>query len=182
MSIAPAASPIDIRYRPARAADLDRARGLMRRHGPTPQNYLPVECIEEKTHAVAEGRMRAVVALDADEVVGILIYSGRVVYPQHVAAGLDHGQVAYVEECVVRRDLARCGVGKRLLAEALVHLDALGVVEVYADSDESNLGTLTAIRQAGFEAVETVFDPERRSTGARRTTISRRRRPVERSC
>jgi GNAT superfamily N-acetyltransferase len=165
-----------IRYRHAIDADLAGARALMRRDGPSAINHLPDACIDEKTQAIADGRMHAVVALDGDEVVGILLYSRRIVYPRHVLPGLEESQVGYVEECVVRRDVAGLGIAKVLLEMTEAHLDGLGVVELYADCDESHVGSMKVMRHGGLLPVETFFDPERRSSGNRRTTISRRRR------
>ena len=91
-------------------------------------------------------------------------------YQSREHVGYPHG---YVGEAVVHREHAGKGLGSRLLKEVLAALAGEDCKEIYIERHEENLASAGMMRKAGFTEVATFDDPQRRSSGSRRTTVCR---------
>ena len=74
---------------------------------------------------------------------------------------------------VVHCDSRGQGIGSRLLEECKERLRALGAERIYVERHEENRASAGMMRKAGFEIIDTFFDPDRRPTGSRNTVVSR---------
>lgn len=59
----------------------------------------------------------------------------------------------HIHNLVVEPESRRCGLGRRLLGEALAFAAGVGVCRVHLEVRQSNWAALALYRQAGFEAV-----------------------------
>ena len=91
-------------------------------------------------------------------------------YQSREHVGYPHG---YVCEAVVHRAHAGKGLGSKLLREAVAELCRQGLKEIYIERHEENRASAGMMRKAGFTEVATFDDPQRRSSGSRRTTVCR---------
>ncbi|HXH02037.1 MAG TPA: GNAT family N-acetyltransferase [Candidatus Competibacteraceae bacterium] len=154
--------------RDATAADIPALKALIFAHGPNPWNYLPEEEVNAHLDGIADGSTRAVVAEQGGTLIGLASFQIIRRFPRYERA--PHG---YIAEVVVHRDHAGRGIGSALLEACRQRLQALGVARIYIDRHEENRASAGMMRKAGFVEVETFPDPERRSSGSRRTTVCR---------
>ena len=105
-------------------------------------------------------------------------------YHQASLLNNNNNNVAYINDVVVAKKMAGQGVGTRLLLECVsIVIDASsttrggesennhGTAAVYIERHEENAASAGMMRNAGFELVETIFDPAKRRSGSRKTSI-----------
>ena len=163
----------DIALRNATAADIPAMIPFIFEHGANQWNFLPPDDVAAHLGAIAQGKTRAVLAESEGKLLGyvtFMIARSMMRYQSREHVGNPHG---YVAEAVVHRGHAGKGIGSRLLKEALARLAQDGCKEVYIERHEENLASAGMMRKAGFTEVATFDDPQRRSSGSRRTTVCR---------
>lgn len=162
-----------ILIRNATAADVSRMHAFIFEHGQNAWNFLPADDVAAHLGAIADGRTRAVLAESEGELLGFVTFMvarSMAQYQSRERVGYPHG---YVGEAVVHRAHAGKGLGSRLLKEALSRLSDDGYKEIYIERHEENQASAGMMRKAGFTEVATFDDPQRRSSGSRRTTVCR---------
>lgn len=164
----------EIDIRSAAAEDIAAMTAFIFEHGANQWNFLPEDDVRAHLAAIAGGRTQAVLAEAAGKLIGFVSFMTArtmVRFQSRDRIGYPHG---YVCEAVVHRDWAGKGLGARLLQEAVAQLSAQGFKEIYIERHEENLASAGMMRKAGFAEVATFDDPQRRSSGSRRTTVCRR--------
>ncbi|RJG05011.1 GNAT family N-acetyltransferase [Noviherbaspirillum cavernae] len=163
----------EIVLRKANAGDVAAMKVFIFEHGANQWNFLPEAEVSAHLAAIARDKTHAAIAEIDKELVGFVTYltSRDLARYQSLAhAGQLHG---YICEAVVHRQHAGKGIGARLLGEAIAQLAAHGCKEIYIERHEENLASGGMMRKAGFIEIDTFDDPERRSSGSRRTTVCR---------
>ncbi|MBB4866782.1 ribosomal protein S18 acetylase RimI-like enzyme [Pseudomonas nitritireducens] len=159
----------DLLLRPARADDVPAMLELIFVHGPNDWNFLPEGPVREHFQAIADGSVWALVAVDEDELRGLVTYHESDAFGRFQRD--DQQRHAYIAEATVHRGEAGRGLGTRLLRAAIADLAARGLPDIYIERHEENPGSAGMMRKAGFRELETFADPQRRPNGSRRTTI-----------
>jgi L-amino acid N-acyltransferase YncA len=158
--------------RPAGVNDIPAMATFIFEHGPNPWNYLPQDAVLAHLHGIAEGLVRAVLLeRDGGELAGFVTFLASSNFERYQARERRGLLTGYVGEAVVHRQMVGCGLGSRLLGEAVQGLDELGIHDIYIERHEENAGSAGMMRKAGFVEVETFADPQRRAVGSRRTTL-----------
>lgn len=159
--------------RSATAEDIAAMHAFIFEHGVNQWNFLPPDDVTAHLNAIADGRTQAVLAESSGILLGFVTYmTARTMarYQSREHVGYPHG---YVCEAVVHREHAGKGLGSWLLTEAVARLGTQGFKEIYIERHEENLASAGMMRKAGFTEVATFDDPQRRSSGSRRTTVCR---------
>jgi ribosomal protein S18 acetylase RimI-like enzyme len=141
--------------------------------GPNEWNWLPLDGVQAHVDDIAQGRARAILALDRGQLVGAVTFCltrdfSR--YQSPAEAQTEHG---YVCEAVVRANQAGRGLGTQLLKQAVALIAEQGVGTVYIDRHEENVASAGMMRKAGFVEIDTFAEPTRRPHGSGRTTVCR---------
>lgn len=158
--------------RPACAEDIPAMLGFIFEHGPNPWNYLPQDAVLAHLQGIAEGGVRAVLAEgEGGGPAGFVTYLASSNFSRYQAPERRDLPQGYVGEAVVHRQLTGRGLGSRLLGEAVQGLVGMGIHDIYIERHEENPGSAGMMRRAGFVELATFADPERRSSGSRRTTL-----------
>lgn len=158
--------------RDADASDIPALIAFLYEHGVNEWNHLPEGPIAAHLHRIADGTAQAVIAERAGELAGFVsseIGLDMARYQPDERKTEPHG---IVHEAVVHRDDVGLGIGSRLLSALVRRLGQMGCREVYVGRHDENLGSAGMMRKAGFEVID-VFDDPRRTSGNRRTAISR---------
>lgn len=159
-------------HRAAQPADIPAMAAFIFEHGPNPWNHLPEDAVLAHLRGIAEGSVRAVLAERADgTLAGFVTFLASDDFAHHQPVERRDLPRGYVGEAVVHRDLAGRGLGSRLLGEAVRGLGELGIHDIYIERHEENAGSAGMMRKAGFVEVATFADPQRRTSGSRRTTL-----------
>jgi len=156
--------------RDAEAVDIARMGALIFEHGKNEWNYLPDKGVRDHLGKIASGDVRGVIAESSKEIVGFVTFHPTIEFVRFRTNDAPHG---YIAEAVVHGGYAGQGLGARLLHKAVEHLNAEGFDEIYIERHEENRASAAMMKKAGFVEVESYPDPVRRSSGTRRTTVSR---------
>lgn len=159
----------DLQIRPAHAVDVPGMLELIFEHGPNDWNFLPEGPVREHFQGIAEGAIWALVAMDGNELRGLVTFHESNAFGRFQQNG--RSRHAYIAEATVHRGEAGRGLGTRLLRAAIADLVARDLPDIYIERHEENPGSAGMMRKAGFQELETFADPQRRPNGSRRTTI-----------
>ncbi|AQA19318.1 GNAT family N-acetyltransferase [Halioglobus japonicus] len=161
---------INVHTRPLTSADLSAMRTLLFAEGPNEWNYLTDESVDDQMALIREGKATAVIVEDT-RILGFAVLIFGAQSPARLAKYANLAEVAYINDVVVSRDLAGKGYGTLLLEEAFSVAASEACKAVYIERHEENLASAGMMRKAGFALVETFYDPDKRSTGSRNTTV-----------
>lgn len=157
----------------AEAADIPAMKVFIFEHGSNQWNYLPEAEVGMHLAGIAEGKVQAVVAEASGKLAGFVTFmraQSMARYRPQDSVAHQHG---YICEAVVHRECAGKGWGSTLLRAAIEELGRQGFKEIYIERHEENQASAGMMRKAGFVEIDTFDDPERRSSGSRRTTVCR---------
>ncbi|MFT5259188.1 MAG: ribosomal protein S18 acetylase RimI-like enzyme [Saprospiraceae bacterium] len=84
------------------------------------------------------------------------------------------GEMAFIQDVVVHEGHAGKGLGSKLLLESIQQASQRGYKAVYLERHEENLASAGMMRKVGFDEVETFYDPNRRVSGSRNTTVMKK--------
>lgn len=143
---------------------------LLFNEGPSEWNYLTEESVNEQVDLIRSGKALAVIA-EEDEIFGFAVLILGHACPGKLSKYQSLDQIAYIKDVVVSKKLAGQGVGTKLLLECLSIAKDRNVDDVYIERHEENLASAGMMKKAGFKLVETIYDPEKRFSGSRNTSI-----------
>ncbi len=150
------------------------------RHGVNKWNHLPEGPIRTHLNNIAHGTAFAVLAERRGQLLGFVSFDLGTDMARYQPAGREHESQGIIHEAAVHRDWCGQGIGTRLLNTAVDRLVEMGCREVYVGRHDENSGSAGMMRKAGFEVIA-VFDDPRRTSGNRKTAISRRIIPLQQS-
>ncbi|MFO0919211.1 MAG: GNAT family N-acetyltransferase [Planctomycetaceae bacterium] len=161
-------------FRSAVAADIPVLCEFLFDHGVNDWNHLPEGPIRAHLGGIAVGNAHAVLVERENRLLGFVSFelsNDMANYQPPDRRTALHG---VIHEAVVGRDCQGQGLGTQLLSAAVNRLTELGCREVYVARHDENPGSAGMMRKAGFEIIDVYDDFARRSSGNRRTAISRR--------
>lgn len=159
-----------IHARKLNEADFQAMRKLLLKEGPNDWNYITDESIDHQFKLIAEESAIAVLAED-NKIVGFAVLMIKDVCPSKLSSFDDLSTIAYINDVVVSSSQAGKGLGSQLLKEAVNLAGCKGCEKVYIERHEENLASAGMMRKAGFELVETFYDPDKRTVGSKNTSV-----------
>jgi RimJ/RimL family protein N-acetyltransferase len=160
----------EIYYRNANAEDISLIQTFLLDHGPNEWNYLPAPAVLEHVSQIANGSVRAYVALRPDhQLIGVMTFETGLFYPQYEPH--PPGNQGYIAEGVVHQEYVGRGIGLQLLILCTTYLVEAGISNIYAKRHEENPFSRSLLQKAGFKEIDTFYDPLIRPHGSRRTTV-----------
>jgi L-amino acid N-acyltransferase YncA len=160
--------------RSARADDIPALCEFLFDHGVNEWNHLPEGPIKAHLARIADGSAHAVLAERDGALVGFVSFELSREMAKYQSPERRDAVHGVVHEAVVHRDLCGQGIGSRLLSAGVERLAELGCREVYVGRHDENAGSAGMMRNAGFEVIDVYDDFDRRTSGNRRTAVSRR--------
>ncbi len=158
--------------RKAARADIEGMKKFILQHGPNQWNNL--DGVEAHLDEICTGETEAMLAFEGGKLVGFISYNSEKKLAERYLHNEDIGrECGYLAEAVVHREYVGRGIGRQLAELIKVDLLARGINTIYVMHHEENIPSRRAWERAGFSVVKTIYDPEIRPNGSRRTTIQR---------
>ncbi len=153
-------------YRKARQKDIKEMEKLILTEGKNQYNYLPEQGVKEHLEGIRKGNVEAMLAVDNGRMAGFASFIWGKIYPQH-----EQNLHGYIVETVVSEKFRGKGIGTKLLELAKQELAKKGCKTIFIKRHAENIASARMMEKAGFEEVETFYDPEIRDYGNRKTTV-----------
>jgi ribosomal protein S18 acetylase RimI-like enzyme len=150
--------------------DLQTMRELLIKEGSNEWNYITDESIDHQFQLLNQGKALAVIAEEAS-IVGFAVLLIKEGAPSKLSKYSVLSDIAYINEVVVSSSQSGKGLGSQLLKESIKLAGNEKCTNVYIERHEENLASAGMMRKAGFELVETFYDPNKRTTGSRNTSV-----------
>jgi L-amino acid N-acyltransferase YncA len=96
---------------------------------------------------------------------------GRLVGPRYLEKYSLLEQIKFVGDVVVSSHHTGKGIATKLLKECILEAKVHHARKVLIERHEENLASVGMMRKAGFEIVDTFYDPEKRSAGSQKSVI-----------
>ena len=151
-------------------SDFQAMRELLLEEGPNEWNYITDESIDHQFQLLSEGKALAVVA-EESSIIGFAVLIIKEACPSKLSKYAVLSDIAYINDVVVSSSQSGKGLGTQLLKEAIKLAGTTKCNNVYIERHEENLASAGMMRKAGFELVENIYDPNKRTTGSRKTSV-----------
>jgi len=161
---------MNIHLRKLYEADFNRMQELLLKEGANEWNYITDDSIRHQFQLIHQGKAVAVLAEDID-IVGFAVLVLKEACPDKLNQYAALSDIAYINDVVVAASQSGKGLGSQLLKESIKIACNENCSYVYIERHEENLASAGMMRKAGFELVETFYDPNKRTAGARRTAV-----------
>jgi len=159
-----------IHSRPLNDDDFKQMRALLLTEGANEWNYITNESIEQQFDLIREEKALAVLA-EEDGIFGFAVLMLKSGCPSTLSKYSELSSIAYIGDVVVSATLSGKGIGSELLNKCVGIAREEQCREVYIERHEENLASAGMMRKAGFELVETFYDPDKRFVGSRKTSV-----------
>ena len=159
-----------IRARKLIDADYQDMKRLLLGDGPNDWNYITEQSIKFQFDLLRDDKASAILAEDT-EIVGFAVLIYREACPAKITRYGDLSSAGYINDVVVAKSHSGKGLGTSLLNECQNTARREKITKVYIERHEENMASAGMMRKSGFETVETFYDPEKRTTGSRKTTL-----------
>ena len=161
---------MEVDSRKLQKSDYADMRVLLSNEGPNEWNYITDASIDHQFSLIDKGNALAVLA-EENEIVGFSVLIFGELCPAKLKKYAVLSQIAYINDVVVSQAQGGKGLGCRLLLEAVSLAAEKGCKQVYIERHEENAASAGMMRKAGFDEVETFYDPSKRSSGSRNSTV-----------
>jgi len=161
---------LKIHTRELDVADFEKIKLILHRDGANEWNYITDESVEAQFELIRAGKALAVLA-EEDEIAGFAILIFKDACPYQLSKYSNLSAAAYINDVVVNPNYSGKGIGSALLDKAIELAKNEQCSKVYIERHEENLASAGMMRKASFELVDTFFDPDRRTTGSKNTTV-----------
>ncbi|WP_261858257.1 GNAT family N-acetyltransferase [Photobacterium sanguinicancri] len=152
--------------------DYSNMRSLLLRDGANDWNYITEDSISTQFALIDEGRASVVLAeVEEGEIIGFAVVIHSDAFPAKLAKYTDFSDIAYIKEVVVSKNHSGKGLGCKLLQECVLIACSRNASTVFVERHEENAASAGMMRKAGFEIIDTFYDPNKRSTGSRNTSV-----------
>lgn len=159
-----------VHSRPLNEADFEQMRKILLRDGPNEWNYITDESIDLQFQLIRDGKALAVLA-EENEITGFAILIFKEACPSKLNRYSDLSAMAYINDVVVNTHYRGKGIGSSLLRKAIELAQKEQCEKVYIERHEENLASAGMMRKASFQIVDTFYDPKKRNTGSRNTSV-----------
>ena len=102
---------------------------------------------------------------------GIAIYRQLGDLPTIFRNYIEQNHCIYLAEIVVHREFNGRGIGTNLIKKIACNAVDEGAHFIVADRHDENLASAGMMKKSGFEVLHSFYDPNRRGTGNRKTTM-----------
>ncbi|WP_417529302.1 GNAT family N-acetyltransferase [Marinomonas shanghaiensis] len=160
-----------IHYRTATLAELADVKALLWDQGPNQWNYLTEEGVEAEFALVEQGSALVMVAVDNEQIIGFAVLMDGEVGLDTLSQYCTLSEISYIGDVVVSSVYAGQGIATRLLQLCIEKSKQKGAHAVWIERHEENLASAGMMKKAGFQVVDTFYDPDKRSAGSRNTSI-----------
>jgi len=151
-------------------ADFEQMKNILFRDGLNEWNYITDESIEQQFQLIRDKRALAVLA-EESEITGFAILIFKEACPSQLSQYSNLSTMAYINDVVVNMNYSGKGIGSRLLHKAIELAKKAQCEKVYIARHEENLASAGMMRKASFQIVDTYYDPNKRTTGSRNTSV-----------
>ena len=160
-----------VEYRQAYLKELDEVKAVLWDYGPNEWNHLTSEGVEAEFSLVENGNAQVIVAINDNEIIGFAVLIDGLFCPNYLKKYCQMEQMKFVGDVVVSSLHSGKGVATKLLEECLSAAKTHKVSTVLIERHQENLASAGMMRKAGFEIVDTFYDPEKRVVGSRNSVI-----------
>jgi L-amino acid N-acyltransferase YncA len=161
---------VKVHSRPLNVADFEQMRKILLRDGPNEWNYITNESIDLQFQLIRDGKALAVLAED-NEITGFAILIFKEACSSKLGQYSDLSTMAYINDVVVNMNYSGKGIGSTLLQKAIELAHKGQCEKVYIERHEENLASAGMMRKASFQIVDTFYDPQKRTSGSRNTSV-----------
>ena len=159
-----------VHSRQLNVADFEQMKNILFRDGLNEWNYITDESIEQQFQLIRDKRALAVLA-EESEITGFAILIFKEACPSQLSQYSNLSTMAYINDVVVNMNYSGKGIGSRLLHKAIELAKKAQCEKVYIARHEENLASAGMMRKASFQIVDTYYDPNKRTTGSRNTSV-----------
>ena len=159
-----------VHSRQLNVADFEQMKNILFRDGLNEWNYITDESIEQQFQLIRDKRALAVLA-EESEIIGFAILIFKEACPSQLSQYSNLSTMAYINDVVVNINYSGKGIGSRLLHKAIELAKKAQCEKVYIARHEENLASAGMMRKASFQIVDTYYDPNKRTTGSRNTSV-----------
>jgi len=162
-----------VHIRSAKTEDIPMLKGFIFEHGQNEWNYLPREEVLAHLSKIEIHEVQALIAEEAGTCLGFCSFNKEL--PEKCLRYIPTGKNknAYLAEVVVHKSHSGKGIGSELVEAAKNVLKMQDIQALYAVRHTDNLGSAGMMRKSGFEVIAEFDDFEIRTSGSRRTSITR---------
>ena len=111
------------------------------------------------------------VLAEESEITGFAILIFKEACPSQLSQYSNLSTMAYINDVVVNMNYSGKGIGSRLLHKAIELAKKAQCEKVYIARHEENLASAGMMRKASFQIVDSYYDPNKRTTGSRKTSV-----------
>ena len=159
-----------VHSRQLNVADFEQMKNILFRDGLNEWNYITDESIEQQFQLIRDKRALAVLA-EESEIIGFAILIFKEACPSQLSQYSNLSTMAYINDVVVNMNYSGKGIGSRLLHKAIELAKKAQCEKVYIARHEENLASAGMMRKASFKIVDSYYDPNKRTTGSRKTSV-----------
>jgi ribosomal protein S18 acetylase RimI-like enzyme len=159
-----------VHSRPLNVTDVEQMKKILLRDGPNEWNYITDESIDLQFQLIQDGKAFAILAEDS-EITGFAILIMKYACPSKLSQYSNLSTMAYINDVVVNTNYSGKGIGSMLLQKAVEVAQTEQCDKVYIERHEENLASAGMMRKASFQIVDTFYDPKKRTTGSRNTSV-----------
>ena len=159
-----------VHSRQLNVADFEQMKNILFRDGLNEWNYITDESIEQQFQLIRDKRALAVLA-EESEITGFAILIFKEACPSQLSQYSNLSTMAYINDVVVNMNYSGKGIGSRLLHKAIELAKKAQCEKVYIARHEENLASAGMMRKASFKIVDSYYDPNKRTTGSRNTSV-----------
>ncbi|WP_137169154.1 GNAT family N-acetyltransferase [Marinomonas sp. FW-1] len=160
-------------YRQAELDELFELKKLLWNQGPNEWNYLTEEGVDAEFTLIEQGSAAAMVAVDSDkeQIIGFAVLIDGSVSPDYLTKYSALNEFCFIGDVVVSQAYSGQGIATKLLECCIKEAKEKQVQTVLIERHEENLASAGMMRKAGFQVVDTFYDPDKRSSGSRKTSV-----------
>jgi GNAT superfamily N-acetyltransferase len=160
-----------IEYRKALLKEIKELKALLWEFGPNEWNYLTPEGVNDEFTLVENGNAQVIAAINDTGIIGFSILIDGSVGPSYLEKYCSLKQMKFIGDVVVSSLHSGKGIATRLLEECLQEARNNNASTILIERHEENLASAGMMRKAGFEVVDTFYDPEKRIVGSQNSVI-----------
>jgi len=160
-----------IEYRNALIEEIDDLKELLWKYGPNEWNYLTKEGIDSEFSLVKDGWASVVVATYKNEIIGFSVLIDGNKSPDYLSKYGSLYEMCFIGDVVVSSNYSGKGIATQLLKKCLDEAKQKKYKTVLVERHEENLASAGMMKKAGFNIIDTFYDPDKRETGSRNSAI-----------
>lgn len=160
-----------IEYRKALVEEIDELKKLLWKYGPNEWNYLTQEGVDDEFLLLQDGWASVIVAVIENEIIGFSVLIDGSESPTYLHKYCSSDDMCFIGDVVVSSNYSGQGIATQLLKKCLDEAKQKEYKTVLVERHEENLASAGMMKKAGFNIIDTFFDPEKREAGSRNSVI-----------